>query len=113
MAPKANGEIVDVYNTIKMSALDIIIGTFHLTVCIHVVIPLLLDAAMGQQINALENSDQPYVKALDEFSYIAYEVFVKPFIKFPLIWHLGGYDKKTKDCLKTLKDFTEQVSGIK
>lgn len=64
---------------------------------------------MGQQLNALEHSDQPYVKAVDDFSHLAYIQFVKPFIK--LFWYPGGYETKTKHCEKLLKGKTEKVSS--
>ncbi|CAD5207485.1 unnamed protein product [Bursaphelenchus okinawaensis] len=83
---------IDLYPLIKLCALDVII-----------------DAAMGCQINALENSEQDYVKAVHKFNHLAYIKVMKPYIAIPLVWNYCGYEADTQKALNVLKNQTKTV----
>ncbi|KAH7696179.1 CRE-CYP-29A3 protein, partial [Aphelenchoides avenae] len=82
------GSTVDLYPWIKCCALDII-----------------CDAAMGVQLNALDDPNQPYVRAVEEFNVLAQYIAKNPFYRLlPPLWYAMGYGFRTRRALKVLKD---------
>ncbi|KAI6185047.1 hypothetical protein M3Y97_00662600 [Aphelenchoides bicaudatus] len=85
---------INLYDYIKLCSLDI-----------------LADATMGIRLNAQEDSSQPYVKAVEKFTYLGYLRSQRPlyFMFNGFFWWLLGYDQQTQETLKTLKTFTQEV----
>jgi hypothetical protein len=92
---KAKEGEIDLYNYIKLCALDIII-----------------DTTMGVQLNAQNNTEHPYVKAVEEFNHLACYRSLRIHLRPVFIWKLLGYDKKSKAAVKTLHAFTNKVKTL-
>ncbi|KAI6221468.1 hypothetical protein M3Y99_01540700 [Aphelenchoides fujianensis] len=85
---------VDVYPFIKFCSLDII-----------------ADCAMGVQLNAQEDSSQPYVKAVEKYNYLGFLRSFRPefFLFNGFFWKLLGYEAQAQKALRVLKSFSEKV----
>ncbi|CAD5212360.1 unnamed protein product [Bursaphelenchus xylophilus] len=83
---------IDLYPIIKMCALDVI-----------------TDTAMGCHINALEDSEHPYVRAVQKFNHLIYIRAMNPLLSISLVWTYLGYERESQKALKVLKDQTFQV----
>ncbi|KAI6192930.1 hypothetical protein M3Y99_01903300 [Aphelenchoides fujianensis] len=86
LSAKANGEVVDLYNPLKLCALDII-----------------ADTTMGVQLQAQQKSDQPYVQAVEKFNYYACNT------PADWVWKWFGYQKETDEAVEVLHAFTNNV----
>ncbi|CAD5216569.1 unnamed protein product [Bursaphelenchus okinawaensis] len=89
-----DGVEVNLYGNVKNLALDIIAET-----------------AMGVHLDAQNNSETPYVKAVKHFNALAMIVSQKPHYFFfnAFLWKLTGYEKDTVETLKILKELTDKV----
>uniref|UniRef100_A0A914CPP3 Cytochrome P450 n=1 Tax=Acrobeloides nanus TaxID=290746 RepID=A0A914CPP3_9BILA len=85
-------EIIDLYPLIKHAALDIICGT-----------------AMGIELNAQGDPNQPYVKAVEQYNLLTFEFGLNPLNWIAPIWYATGKAKKRQETLETLLGFTQKV----
>ncbi|KAI6184920.1 hypothetical protein M3Y97_00648700 [Aphelenchoides bicaudatus] len=89
---KETNKNINMYNYIKLCALDII-----------------ADTTMGVQLNAQQNSDQPYVHAVEEFNRLACYRSLRTFLRPDFMWSLTGYAREQNKSVKILHSFTEKV----
>uniref|UniRef100_A0A914EBD2 Cytochrome P450 n=1 Tax=Acrobeloides nanus TaxID=290746 RepID=A0A914EBD2_9BILA len=85
-------QTVDLYPLIKHMALDIICGT-----------------AMGIELNAQGDPNQPYVRAVETFNKLAFEHNLYPWNWIGPIWYATGKATETKETLDVLLGFTQKV----
>ncbi|KAH7729014.1 CYP4BF1 protein [Aphelenchoides avenae] len=65
---------------------------------------------MGVQLNAIDDHNQPYVRAVEEFNLMAYYMSKNPFYQhLPPLWYAMGYGFRTRNALKVLKDTTMKI----
>ncbi|CRK87592.1 CLUMA_CG001389, isoform A [Clunio marinus] len=88
----ADGKPVNIYPIIGHAALDIICET-----------------AMGFKINALEKTENEYVKAVYSFSEIAMHRFYKPWLRVDYFFRKSSYADKYEKSLNTLQEMTTKV----
>ncbi|GLH09718.1 Cytochrome P450 4C1 [Gryllus bimaculatus] len=91
-----NSKGFDVYPYITRCALDIICET-----------------AMGTEMNAQDQTDSPYVKAVYELSELIIQRIGKPWLHSDFTYSLTEQGAKFKDDLRILHDFTKKVTRIK
>ncbi|KAI6176006.1 hypothetical protein M3Y97_00752100 [Aphelenchoides bicaudatus] len=89
---KKRAKEINLYNRIKLCALDII-----------------SDTTMGVPINAQQNENHPYVQAVEGFNTLAGSRSFKFYLKPDIVWKLLGYAKEEQRHLKVLNSFTEKV----
>ncbi|KAI6237888.1 Cyp-29A4 [Aphelenchoides besseyi] len=89
---KTDGEIHDIYKTIKLTSLDIICET-----------------AMGIELNALHNPNQPYIKAVKTFLNLTFVQGTNPLYLNRWYWKWLGYEKQKAEALKELKRMSSEV----
>ncbi|KAH7714860.1 CYP4BF1 protein [Aphelenchoides avenae] len=65
---------------------------------------------MGVQLNALDDPNQPYVRAVEEFNVLAQYIAKNPFYRLlPPLWYAMGYGFRTRRALKVLKDTSMKI----
>nr|P29981.1 RecName: Full=Cytochrome P450 4C1; AltName: Full=CYPIVC1 [Blaberus discoidalis]AAA27819.1 cytochrome P450 [Blaberus discoidalis] len=89
---KVGGKDFDIYPFITHCALDIICET-----------------AMGIQMNAQEESESEYVKAVYEISELTMQRSVRPWLHPKVIFDLTTMGKRYAECLRILHGFTNKV----
>ncbi|CAJ0575857.1 unnamed protein product, partial [Mesorhabditis spiculigera] len=89
---KYDGKEVDLFPIVKHCALDII-----------------CESAMGVSVNALENENCSYVKALMDMGWLTLEWALNPINWFPPFWYLSGRKFMFDRVVKELTDFTKEV----
>nr|XP_053638680.1 cytochrome P450 4C1-like [Cherax quadricarinatus] len=93
---QADGKPFDVFPYITLCTLDIICET-----------------AMGQSINAQDNNDSEYVRAVNRMTTLLLERMARPWEHSEFLFNLLGSAKKHKACLKTLHDFSNSAIRMK
>lgn len=90
----AGDDEIDIFPYIKHCALDTIVET-----------------AMGIELNAQLDSNQPYVKAVKEFSRLFLIYWRNPHYGMfgGLLWWILGYKSQTDEALDVLKETTNKV----
>ncbi|XP_042857603.1 cytochrome P450 4C1-like isoform X2 [Penaeus japonicus] len=88
---KANGKPFNIFPYITLCALDIICET-----------------AMGNTVNAQDNSESEYVKAVYRIIHIMQLRMSRPWLQPNLLFKALGYAKEHGDCLKVLHGFSEE-----
>ncbi|KAK8738037.1 hypothetical protein OTU49_004365, partial [Cherax quadricarinatus] len=86
---KADGKPFDIFPFVTLCTLDIICET-----------------AMGCNINAQDNSDSDYVKAVYRIGAIIQLRQVRPWLQPKILFRLSGYAKEHDACLKILHKFS-------
>lgn len=64
---------------------------------------------MGVQLNAQQNSDQPYVKAVEDFNYLACTRSLHIYLRPRFMWRLFGYEQKEDKIVEVLHSFTNKA----
>ncbi|RXG53976.1 cytochrome P450 4C1, partial [Armadillidium vulgare] len=78
----------------------------YLTLC---TLDIILESAMGRSINAQDNSNSDYVRAIYDMCTHVVEKQTRPWLQIGLIYKLLGYEKKEKECLKILHGFSYET----
>ncbi|XP_068216286.1 cytochrome P450 4C1-like isoform X1 [Palaemon carinicauda] len=86
---KANGKDFDIFPDVTLCALDIICET-----------------AMGRCVNAQENSESDYVKAIYRIGALVQQRQARPWLQPDILFKLLGYAKEHDACLKVLHDMS-------
>ncbi|KAI6204257.1 hypothetical protein M3Y94_00651700 [Aphelenchoides besseyi] len=90
---KVDGEVHNIYSTIKLTTLD--------TIC---------ETAMGIQLNALKDPNQPYIIATNTFFSLSFLQGTNPLYLLNWYWKYLGYEEKKKAmALKVLKKMSTDV----
>ncbi|KAI6198928.1 Cyp-29A4 [Aphelenchoides besseyi] len=89
---KTDGEMHDIYKSIKLRVLDVICET-----------------AMGIELNALHNPNQPYIKAVKTFLNLTFLQGTNSLYLNRWYWKWLGYEKQKVDALKELKRMSSEV----
>ncbi|KAK7078618.1 Cytochrome P450 4V2 [Halocaridina rubra] len=89
---KADGEPFDIVQDITLCALDAICET-----------------AMGRSLNAMDDSNSEYVKAVTRIGYLVQQRMNIPWYQPNILYRLIGPAKEHDQCLKILHDFTNDV----
>lgn len=76
----------------------------------HSTLDIIVDAGMGVELNSLENSDQPYSKALESFANLVFMKSNYYYMSFNWLWMLLGYEQQTRNALHVMKNMTSWVS---
>ncbi|KAK7076602.1 Cytochrome P450 4V2 [Halocaridina rubra] len=85
--PRANGKPFDIFPYITLCTLDIIFET-----------------ALGSSINAQDDSESDYVRAVYSMSSIVQQRQVRPWLQLDILFKLFGDAKKHNACLKILHE---------
>ncbi|XP_053697820.1 cytochrome P450 4d2-like [Sabethes cyaneus] len=78
----------------------------HVTLC---TLDIISESAMGVKINAQENPDSPYVKAVKQMSKIIFMRLFSLFREFKIFFHLSKAVHRQKAALEVLHGFTDSV----
>ncbi|KAL7646987.1 UNVERIFIED_CONTAM: hypothetical protein RMT77_002244 [Armadillidium vulgare] len=78
----------------------------YLTLC---TLDIILESAMGRSINAQDNSNSEYVRAIYDMCSLVIKKQSRPWLQIGLIYKLLGYEKKEKECLKILHGFSYET----
>ncbi|KAB7493926.1 Cytochrome P450 4c3 [Armadillidium nasatum] len=89
LKPNANGELFNIFPSITLCTLDII-----------------LETAMGTRINAQDKPDSDYVKAVYKIGEIIQVRQCRPWLHPNILFKLFGYAKEHDECLRILHGFS-------
>ncbi|KAL7646988.1 UNVERIFIED_CONTAM: hypothetical protein RMT77_002245 [Armadillidium vulgare] len=78
----------------------------YVTLC---TLDIILETAMGRSINAQDNENSDYVRAIYEIGRLVMERQTRPWLQIGLIFNLLGYAKKQRENLKILHGFAYET----
>ncbi|XP_055547607.1 cytochrome P450 4d2-like [Wyeomyia smithii] len=78
----------------------------HVSLC---TLDIISESAMGVKINALDDPDSPYVKAVKQMSNIIFMRLFSLFREFKIVFHLSKAVHRQKSALAVLHGFTDTV----
>ena len=70
---------------------------------------VLIETAMGKELNCQNNENQKYLKTVHRMSEIFIERLIKPWLIPDIVFYSTPMGRETKKCLKFLHDFTKSV----
>ncbi|KAI6204336.1 Cyp-29A4 [Aphelenchoides besseyi] len=103
---KADGEVHNIYTAIQLTALDNICGLYSIDFYEDCWIS---ETAMGIQMNAMKNPEQPYIKAVKSFLSLSFLQLTNPMYFFSWYWKWLGYEEKDRQSIKVLKHMSTEV----
>lgn len=92
LSRKPEDEYFDILPLFKLCGLDVI-----------------CKAAMGVDLNAMEDSENEYVKAVNEMTHAVLLRYVKPWYHYDFIFKRTNFGKRFNKTLSTLHQFTDKV----
>lgn len=67
---------------------------------------------MGVCLNLQQDNSHPYIKAVTKFGDFLTLRIMNPIYLIPLVWRLLGYERETKQVVRTLQSLTTEVSKM-
>ncbi|XP_037782766.1 uncharacterized protein LOC119579100 [Penaeus monodon] len=93
---RADGRAFDVFHYITLCALDIICET-----------------AMGRRVNAQEDSESAFVRAIHDLSSLIQFRQFRPWLHPDFVFHLTSHGRKHDACLKVIHDLAKQTISMR
>ncbi|PSN53387.1 Cytochrome P450 4C1 [Blattella germanica] len=119
ITPTFHFKILDIFTDVFVEKSDILVKKLQAKVgekdfdiypfITHCALDIICETAMGIQMNAQEESESDYVRAVYEISELTMQRSVRPWMHPKAIFDMTSKGKRYADCLSVLHGFTNKV----